>query len=82
VARRIWHPRLPIGTVAGWVPAGQKSAVGLVAFANSITLTPGTVALTVRDDRILVHALHAAGLADLEAGEMNRRVCRMEGHPR
>lgn len=79
VLRIMLHPGLPISPSAGWVPAGQKSSVGLVTFANSITLTPGTVALTVLDDRIHVHALTKGGLDDLMAGEMNRRVCQMEG---
>ncbi len=80
VLRIVLHPRLPISPVAGWVPAGQSSSVGLVTFANSITLTPGTVALTVLEDRIHVHALTQGGLDDLRAGEMNRRVCQMEGN--
>ncbi len=79
VLRIVLHPRLPISPAVGWVPAGQASSVGLVTFANSITLTPGTVALTVLDDRIHVHALTKGGLDDLMAGEMNRRVCQMEG---
>lgn len=79
VLRLVLHPGLPISPTAGWVPAGQKTSVGLVTFANSITLTPGTVSLTVHDDSIHVHALTRAALADLEGGEMNRRVCQMEG---
>ena len=79
VLRLVLHPRLPISPVSGWVAAGQRSSVGLVTFANSINLTPGTVALTVMEDRIHVHALTQGGFDDLVAGEMNRRVCQMEG---
>lgn len=79
VLRLVLHPRMPITPVAGWIDAHQKSSVGLVTFANSITLTPGTVALTVHDDRIHVHALTREAFADLEGGEMDRRVCQMEG---
>lgn len=79
VARLIVTPRLPISPEAAWINAGQSSSVGLVTFANSITLTPGTVALSVLEDRIHVHALEASSLRDLEQGEMNRRVCQMEG---
>ena len=82
VLRIVLHPRLPISPIAGWVPADQASSVGLVTFANSITLTPGTVALTVEDHSIHVHALTRAGFDDLMAGEMNRRVCQMEGNRR
>ena len=79
VARRIVSPRLPIEPADGWVEANQKSTAGLVTFANSITLTPGTVSMTVYEDRIHVHALSKAGLDDVKAGEMNRRVTQMEG---
>ena len=79
VARVILSPSLPITPVSSMVPAGQKTDVGLVTFANSITLTPGTVSLSVFPDRIHVHALSRAGLEELKKGEMNRRVCQMEG---
>lgn len=63
------------------VEPDQRSAVGQVIFANSITLTPGTVTLDMRDRRLLVHALTDAAAYDLTQGEMNRRVRRLEGHP-
>ncbi len=64
---------------AGMVPASQKTTVGLVSFANSITLTPGTVSLSVYPDEIYVHALDRSGLEELRGGEMDRRVCAIEG---
>ncbi|MEX1107329.1 MAG: Na+/H+ antiporter subunit E [Dongiaceae bacterium] len=79
VARRVLSPRMDIDPAHGMVPASQRSNVGLVAFANSITLTPGTVSLSVYPGRIHVHALSRAGLDDLMKGEMDRRVTRMEG---
>ena len=82
VMRLVLSPRSAISPRADWIPANQKTAVGLVTFANSITLTPGTVALSVLEDRIHVHALESSGIDDLKAGEMNRRVCQMEGSAR
>lgn len=79
VARLILAPSLKISPTAGMVPASQKTDVGLVAFANSITLTPGTVSLAVYPDRIHVHALTRAGFDDLMGGGMDRRVRRLEG---
>lgn len=73
------HPRMPISPATGWIEAHQKTSAGLVTFANSITLTPGTVALTVHNDSIHVHALVRESLDDLQGGEMDRRVCKMEG---
>ena len=45
VARLILHPRLPISPRLIEVRAGQEDDVGRVIYANSITLTPGTVTI-------------------------------------
>ena len=39
------------------VPFSQKSDLGQTIFANSITLTPGTISVEVEEDHFLVHAL-------------------------
>jgi multicomponent Na+:H+ antiporter subunit E len=50
-----------------------------VLYANSITLTPGTVSIRVHGTKITVHAI-ADDVADgLLEGEMDRRVTRLEG---
>lgn len=82
VARRILDPRLPISPTRVRVKASQRTALGQVIYANSITLTPGTVSMTVEDGWIDVHALTAEGAKALEAGEMDRRVTRMVGEDR
>ena len=61
------------------IKATQKSDLGLVLFANSITLTPGTISIDVEEDgHILVHAISREGTEGLEGGEMDRRVTDME----
>lgn len=79
VARRILDPRMPISPNIFTVRAAQKTDLGRVTYANSITLVPGTVAMDVDEDVITVHALTQAAAADLKRGEMNRRVCSAEG---
>ena len=59
-------------------PANQKTDVGIATYANSITLTPGTVSMQTWDNEIRVHALTSAGAEDLLGGEMGRRVCWVE----
>lgn len=78
VARRILDPRLPISPKVFTVRAGQKTDLGKVTYANSITLVPGTVTMDVEGDVFTVHALTREAAADLETGEMNRRVCNAE----
>lgn len=78
VARRILHPRLPISPTVVTVPSTQGTQLGQVIYANSITLTPGTVTLQVDKDSIEVHALTADAARELQDGAMDRRVTAME----
>ena len=79
VARVIFTPSLPIQPRLVRIRATQKTDLGLVILANSITLTPGTVTLDVRDGTLLVHALTRKSAEGLESGEMDRRVTWLEG---
>ncbi len=79
VAKRVLAPRMAISPTLVRLSASQKSDLGLVIYANSITLTPGTVAVDVEPGEILVHALSRDAAKELEAGEMDRRVSQLEG---
>ena len=78
VAGIIVNPRLPVSPTLVRVRATQKTDVGRTTFANSITLTPGTISVDVGRDEILVHALTREGARELAAGEMDRRVTEFE----
>ena len=78
VSRRILDPRLPISPTLARVRPSQKSERGLVIHANSITLTPGTVAVEVEAGEFLVHALTREGAAGLAGSEMDRRIAALE----
>jgi multicomponent Na+:H+ antiporter subunit E len=78
VTRRILSPKLPISPNVFTVRAGQKTDLGRVTYANSITLVPGTVTMDVDGDTFTVHALTQEAATDLRRGEMNERVCRVE----
>lgn len=78
VAWRIVQPSLPIQPTIIRVPANQRTVTGRVSFANSITLTPGTISLDVLEKQIEVHALTAESAANLESGEMGKRVEHLE----
>lgn len=70
----------PISPTMVRIKATQKTVLGLVTFANSITLTPGTISIDVHDNgEILIHAISRDGVDGLEGGEMDRRVTEMEG---
>ena len=79
VARRILSPRLRIAPSVIRVPGDQPDDVGRALYANSITLTPGTITAGVDGDDFTIHALVREGADDVEAGDMNRRVTLFEG---
>lgn len=79
VARCVWIGRESINPQVIKVTAHQKTDIGIVIYANSITLTPGTVSIDLEDNIITVHALTEDSARDLQTGEMDRRVCLVEG---
>ncbi|HYE90841.1 MAG TPA: Na+/H+ antiporter subunit E [Terriglobales bacterium] len=81
VLKLVLDPRLPIDPVLVRVPARFSSDLARTVFANSITLTPGTITIEAGPDEFLVHALTRAAADDLVAGGMARRVGRVFGDP-
>ena len=57
-----------------------KSDGGLVALANSITLTPGTVTVDVGDDYVYVHAIDEYAEEGLKDSAIEKKIERMEGN--
>jgi multicomponent Na+:H+ antiporter subunit E len=81
VARRILTPaaKPDISPRLIDVYTSQWTDLGRVLYANSITLTPGTVSIRVYGNRITVHAIAEEVAEELKGGEMDRRVTRFEG---
>ena len=77
VARAIVRPAMAIEPRLLEIEAGQKDDLGRVIYANSITLTPGTVTIATEGSAFTVHALTRGGAEGLESGEMDRRVTAM-----
>jgi multicomponent Na+:H+ antiporter subunit E len=74
VAKAIFRGRSAINPQWVICNSGQESDVGFVIYANSITLTPGTVTVDIHNRGLLLHALTDAAAAGILSGEMNRRV--------
>lgn len=80
VARIILSRKIDLGQHFVLIPASQTTDMGRVIFANSITLTPGTVTVETTDDAFLVQAITGAFVPSLE--DMGRRVTAVERtHP-
>lgn len=83
VTKRIWSAQVDIKPTLKRVSATPDTELGRVVYANSITLTPGTTAISFTpDDEILVHALHEDGIKELERGEMAAHIRDVEPHLR
>ncbi len=80
VTKIILHPKLPISPTLFRIKANQKTAVGITTYANSITLTPGTITARVinEDHEFIVHALTREGAEGLAEGVMDARIVRFE----
>lgn len=79
VAKLILSPKMDLQRNMVKITAHQHSDIGRVVLANSITLTPGTVTILMEGDQLLIHALSFAGGEEDLSGEIDRRVCKMEG---
>jgi multicomponent Na+:H+ antiporter subunit E len=70
---------LPISPTLITLTPSQKTDLGRVIYANSITLTPGTVTTYLSGSTLHVHALTQEAADGVLAGEMDRRVSQLEG---
>ena len=57
-----------------------KSRFLRVIFANSITLSPGTITIDLKDDEYVVHALRHEYIDGIEDSGLLKLLKKMEGH--
>jgi multicomponent Na+:H+ antiporter subunit E len=74
VTRIVLNPKLPIKPTVVEFDSHCEHPVDLAILGNSITLTPGTLTLSIDSQHFMVHALTEHGAHDIEGGAMDRRV--------
>ncbi len=79
VAKAILNPKDGVYPTLLRVRASQKSGMGRVIYANSITLTPGTVTVDINEDILDIHSLTRGSAEGLLTGEMDQKVTAMMG---
>jgi len=79
MVRLIWQRDLDLSPQVFTVKVGPRGDVARVIYANSITMTPGTVTMDVRGDEFKIHALTQASADGVKSGDMDRHVTRLEG---
>lgn len=78
VIRCIWQRDPAIEPSIITVKASQESDLFKVLYANSITMTPGTVTVEVEGDLFTIHSLTRASRQGVESGEMDTKVRNLE----
>jgi len=79
VAKIVLDPALPIDPAMVHFKGSQKSDLGRFIYANSITLTPGTITTGIVGRDFEVHALACDAADGRVESDMNQRVTRLEG---
>jgi multicomponent Na+:H+ antiporter subunit E len=69
VARRIVRRRIPINPGIVMARTRLKSPMGRTVLANSITLTPGTLSVDIKGDRLFIHWIDVEGAEEAQATE-------------
>lgn len=78
VVSTIWQGKLQLQPALATIKMDHMSDMGKVIYANSISLTPGTVTTDVTENSITVHALDKRSISDIETGEMEARVRKLD----
>lgn len=78
VVRCIYQRQPAIEPSVFKVRVSQKSDLCKVLYANSITMTPGTITMEIEGDEFTIHALTRSSKEGLESGDMDRRVRSIE----
>jgi multicomponent Na+:H+ antiporter subunit E len=78
VAKVILSPALPISPKIVVFHGSQQTDLGRAIYANSITLTPGTITTGIEGQEFQIHALTAADLETDEEQEMDVRCTWVE----
>jgi multicomponent Na+:H+ antiporter subunit E len=78
VSKIILSPNMTLNRHHFYVPCTQKTDLGQATFANSITLTPGTITVDVEDGSFLVHTVSYSDDSLSALADMDARVSKIE----
>ncbi len=74
VTKIVLKPDMPINPEVVSYKLKLKKDISIATFANSITLTPGTITAEIVDGEFLVHCIDKKVADDLYTGEMENRI--------
>ena len=67
VMRLVFSPHIDIKPGILEIKTKLKSPIGRLALANTITLTPGTLVVDIKDDSLFVHCINVSTTDQIEA---------------
>lgn len=82
VAYVVLHPKMPIDPKLLRFRVGFEKHISQVVLAHSITLTPGTVTIDLKEGSYLVHSLVPRSAEELVSGRMQQGVAAALGEER
>lgn len=74
VTKLIWGRSDNVTPALAKIESQNVPTESQVLYANSITLTPGTLSVDMDESVITVHALNKASIDDLKKGEMEQKI--------
>ena len=79
ISLKMWQLEPDISPQAEWIPHNLGNDTQIAIFANSITLTPGTVTIGTGEGGLYVHSLTEDSMESLKQGKMLGRVNKLTG---
>jgi multicomponent Na+:H+ antiporter subunit E len=77
VAEVVLAPRMPINPVIVGHRTSFAREVSRAAYANSITMTPGTLTVDIDENTFHIHCLDEKFANDIASGDLERRIARV-----
>jgi multicomponent Na+:H+ antiporter subunit E len=78
VSKLVWFKPQSISPCCNWIECKLEDEALQTIYANSITLTPGTMSMGIKDNKILVHALTSSMMQELLNGTLEKQVSRLK----
>ncbi len=79
VAKLVWSRNKALSPAVAKLPLTDIPDNNRVRYANSITLTPGTLSIDIDDQHVTVHALEQESIEELQAGDMANKIATVLG---
>jgi len=77
VAYLVLHPKMPIEPALLLFRTRMRKGIAQVTLANSITLTPGTITVSLEEGNYIIHTLKPPLASSLVEGNMQNKIARV-----